>query len=543
MDGMSVVGDLFGAGKMFLPQVIKSARVMKKAVAHLIPFMEEERKKSNQQEQQYNGTVLLATVKGDVHDIGKNIVGVVLGCNNYKVVDMGVMVPCDKILEAAIEHKADVIGLSGLITPSLDEMVHVAKEMERRKFKTPLLIGGATTSKLHTAVKIDRNYSNPVVHCLDASKAVVVVSSLLDPKARDDFAEEIAEEYEELRESWNPGDRVFLSLEQARQKRPVIDWKNEPHPTVPTFLGTKVYDEYDLKEISDFIDWNPFFSVWNLRGTYPTRNYPRIFEDPVVGKEARKTFEDAQKMLEEIISGKLLIARATLAFYPAASRGDDILLYSDEHRKSVCETLHTLRQQLKTDNASSHFAMSDFVAPEESGVKDYVGMFAVSAGFGSEELMNKYKQQHDDYSAIMVAAIADRLAEAFAELLHCKVRKELWGYAKEEKLDLKDILKVKYTGIRPAPGYPTQPDHTEKKTMWKLMQVEEKTRIRLTESMAMTPAASVCGLYFASPKASYFSLGNVTKQQVEDYASRKKISLQEAERALSSHLAYDPDRN
>eukprot|EP01091_Cochliopodium_minus_P017900 TRINITY_DN7133_c1_g1_i1.p1 TRINITY_DN7133_c1_g1~~TRINITY_DN7133_c1_g1_i1.p1 ORF type:complete len:1255 (-),score=436.58 TRINITY_DN7133_c1_g1_i1:1-3765(-) len=539
MDGMGVVGNLFGEGKMFLPQVIKSARVMKKAVAYLVPFMEEERKRSNQQEQQFQGTVLLATVKGDVHDIGKNIVGVVLGCNNYRVIDMGVMVPCDKILSAAIENQVDVIGLSGLITPSLDEMVFVAKEMERRKMKFPLLIGGATTSKLHTAVKIDPHYTNPVVHCLDASKAVVVVNQLLDPKSRDDFAEDIAEEYSELLESWNPGNRVYLSLEQARSNKLVIDFKNEPKPTKPSFLGVKVFKNFDLKKIREFIDWNPFFQVWNLRGTYPNRNFPKIFNDNAVGVEAKKTFDDANQMIDLLISKNLIEARAVIGFFNANSNDqDDILLY-DEKKEKVIETLHTLRQQAKLDNSNKYMALSDFIAPTSSGVDDYIGLFAASTGFGVEELVNNYKKENDDYSAIMVAAVADRLAEAFAELLHSMVRKELWGYSKEENLSLEDILKVKYTGIRPAPGYPTQPDHTEKLTMWKLLDTEKSTDIKLTESMAMFPAASVSGLYFASPHSSYFSLGNVTQEQILDYSKRKNISLEVAEKILNSHLSYN----
>uniref|UniRef100_A0A669CQF3 Methionine synthase n=1 Tax=Oreochromis niloticus TaxID=8128 RepID=A0A669CQF3_ORENI len=498
MNGMKAVGDLFGAGKMFLPQVIKSARVMKKAVSYLIPFMEKERQEimaasgSSDETDPYQGTIVLATVKGDVHDIGKNIVGVVLGCNNFRVIDLGVMVPCDQILRAAVTQKADVIGLSGLITPSLDEMIYVAKEMERLGMTTPLLIGGATTSKVHTAVKIAPRYSCPVIHVLDASRSVVVCSQLLDETAKEEYFEELKEEYEEIRQEHYDSlkDRRYLSLSQAREKALKIDWHSLPKPVCPQFLGTRVFDLYDLNSLLDFIDWKPFFDVWQLRGKYPNRGYPKIFNDKTVG------------------TGSVRCCVFVL--------------------------------QVEKDGSSSepYLCVSDFVAPVDSGVADYIGLFAVGV-FGAEELSQQFQAQGDDYNSIMVKALADRLAEAFAEELHARVRKELWGYSTDEALHTLDLHRVRYKGIRPAAGYPSQPDHTEKTIMWSLANIQEKTGIGLTESLAMTPAASVSGLYFSNPQASYFAVGKITKEQVEDYASRKEMNVEEVERWLAPILGYD----
>ncbi|KAI5103526.1 methionine synthase [Silurus meridionalis] len=553
MNGMKTVGDLFGAGKMFLPQVIKSARVMKKAVAHLIPFMEKEREEMkaalgvSEDLDPYQGTIILATVKGDVHDIGKNIVGVVLGCNNFRVIDLGVMIPCDQILKMAIEKKADIIGLSGLITPSLDEMIFVAKEMERLGMKTPLLIGGATTSKTHTAVKIAPRYTAPVVHVLDASRSVVVCSQLLDECANEDFFEEITEEYEDIRQDHYDSlkDRRYMSLEQARKKCLHIDWLSQPPPDQPQFLGTRVFDAYNLRKLVDFIDWKPFFDVWQLRGKYPNRGYPKIFNDKTVGEEARRVFDDALKLLNRLIDCKDLQARGVVGFWRAQSHGDDILVYPDDVTPTLSNhtaTFFGLRQQAEKDSASSepYLCLADFVAPLESGVRDYIGLFAVAV-FGAEKLSQGFVQQGDDYSSIMVKALADRLAEAFAEELHARVRKEFWGYSEEEDLLASDLHKLRYSGIRPAPGYPSQPDHTEKHTMWRLAQIQEKTGIGLTESLAMTPAAAVSGLYFSNPKSTYFAVGKITKEQVEDYARRKEISVSEAEKWLAPVLAYDTD--
>lgn len=547
MKGMNVVGDLFGSGKMFLPQVIKSARVMKRAVAHLIPFMDAEKEAAAEAageevatERQYAGTVVLATVKGDVHDIGKNIVAVVLGCNNYRVVDLGVMTPCKRILDTALEEHADVIGLSGLITPSLDEMIHVADEMTRRGFSLPLLIGGATTSKLHTAVKIAPRYRHAAMHVLDASRAVNVVAQLLDEELHEDFAEDVAEQYEDIREEYAASLREhrYLSLQQAREQRPRLSHSGVRRPS---FLGTRVV-EYSLEQLVPYIDWTPFFSVWQLRGRYPNRGYPRIFEDATVGEQARQLFDEAQAMLQEMVQAKQLQARGVVAFYPAASDGDDVRIFAadDEERAGpAVATFHGLRQQSERPGQAS-MCLSDFVAPQ-SGPADYVGLFAVSAGFGVEELEAVHVAQHDDYSVIMLKALADRLAEALAELLHRDVRRELWAYAPEEQLDSGDLLKVKYQGIRPAPGYPLQPDHTEKRTMWALADVEQATGIVLTESLAMFPAASVSGLYFAHPESQYFAVGKVCRDQVEDYAARKACAVEEVERWLRPNLAYDPD--
>ncbi|MGH0130665.1 UNVERIFIED_CONTAM: hypothetical protein FKN15_003164 [Acipenser sinensis] len=477
MNGMKVVGDLFGAGKMFLPQ------------------------------DPYQGTVVLATVKGDVHDIGKNIVAVVMGCNNFRVIDLGVMTPCDKILRAAVENKADFIGLSGLITPSLDEMIHVAKEMERLGMKTPLLIGGATTSRTHTAVKIAPRYSCPVVHVLDASRSVVVCSQLLDENVREEYFEEITEEYEDIRQDHYDTlkDRRFWSLEQARGKGLHIDWLSHPKPVRPTFVGSRVFDDYDLHKLVDYIDWKPFFDVWQLRGKYPNRGYPKIFKDKTVGEEAKNVFKDAQKLLNTLIDNKKIQAKGLVGFWPAQSVGDDIHVYAEDVMPRSGEPVakfYGLRQQVEKDSSSTdpYYCLSDFVAPLQSGVPDYIGLFAVAC-FGAEELSKEFEKHYDDYNSIMVKALADRLAEAFAEELHHRVRRELWGYDCREQLEASDMHKVRYEGIRPAPGYPSQPDHTEKLSMWNLAGIEEKTGIQLTESLAMTPAAAVSGLYFSSPKS------------------------------------------
>ncbi|XP_068920588.1 methionine synthase isoform X1 [Petaurus breviceps papuanus] len=553
MNGMKVVGDLFGAGKMFLPQVIKSARVMKKAVGYLIPFMEKEREEQRalsgnvEEEDPYQGTIVLATVKGDVHDIGKNIVGVVLGCNNFRVIDLGVMTPCDKILKAAIDNKADIIGLSGLITPSLDEMIFVAKEMERLDIKIPLLIGGATTSKTHTAVKIAPRYSAPVIHVLDASKSVVVCSQLLDDNVKDDFFEGIIEEYEDIRQDHYESlkERRYLTLDQARKKGFHIDWFSEPPPVKPKFIGTQVFEDYDLQRLVDYIDWKPFFDVWQLRGKYPNRGFPKIFNDKTVGEEAKKVYEDAQNMLKVLISQKKLQARGIVGFWPAQSVQDDIHLYAEDAMPQSAEPIakfHGLRQQAEKDSASAdpYYCLSDFIAPLESGVCDYLGLFAVAC-FGVDELSKTYEEQCDIYSSIMAKALGDRLAEAFAEELHERVRKELWAYSDNEQLDIADLRKIRYGGIRPAPGYPSQPDHTEKLTMWRLGHIAETTGIELTESLAMAPASAVSGLYFANLKSKYFSVGKISKDQIEDYALRKNMSVDEVERWLGPILGYDTD--
>ncbi|KAK6182786.1 hypothetical protein SNE40_010391 [Patella caerulea] len=543
MDGMSVVGDLFGAGKMFLPQVIKSARVMKKAVAYLIPFMEEERVAKmeaeglDSSEPAWAGTIVLATVKGDVHDIGKNIVGVVLGCNNYRVVDLGVMTPCEKILEKAIELNADFIGLSGLITPSLEEMVHVAKEMERIGLKIPLLIGGATTSRAHTAVKIAPKYSNPTIHVLDASKSVVVCSALLNDSGYDDYIFDIQEEYEEIRQEHYESlkDRKYVKLDKAREKAFKIDWQSEAKPVEPSFLGIKTFENYDISSLVPYIDWKPFFDVWQLKGKYPNRGYPKIFNDKDVGEEAKKVFDEAQDMLKNIINNSSLTTSGVIAFYRANSVGDDIQVYDDNYKQIA--TFHGLRQQAEKDGGT-YECLSDFIAPKDSNIEDYIGLFAVTAGIGVQQMCKEFESKYDDYSIIMVKALADRLAEAFAELMHEKVRQEYWGYASSEKLGAQDLHRIKYQGIRPAPGYPSQPDHTEKQTMWKILDAD-KVGIKLTQSLAMDPAASVSGLYFASPHSSYFSVGKVDKDQIEDYSKRKGMDLNEVEKWLAPYLAYD----
>jgi len=532
MAGMNVVGDLFGSGKMFLPQVVKSARVMKKAVAYLLPFMEEEKKRSGNYQAQ--GKILLATVKGDVHDIGKNIVGVVLGCNNYEVIDLGVMVPCEKILAAARENKPDIIGLSGLITPSLDEMVHVAKEMTREGFDLPLLIGGATTSKAHTAVKIAPSYEPGVVHVLDASRAVGVVGSLVSRTQKQDFVKQVRDDYERVRQSHQDrGAKPLISIIQARANRFMPDWEKTDIPT-PATLGVQTISDQSLVELMPYIDWSPFFHTWELRGRYPT-----IFEDPTVGPKAKELYDDARRLLDEIVRKRQLKAKGVYGFFAAASVGDDIELYLDPSRKAVLTTIHHLRQQSEKPPDQPNLSLSDYVAPKESGRQDYIGAFAVTAGIGLDELCKRFDNDHDDYNSIMAKALADRLAEAFAEFLHKQVREE-WGYGKNERLTNDDLIRERYRGIRPAPGYPACPDHTEKKLLFDLLQVENNTGITLTESFAMLPAAAVSGFYFAHPDAKYFAVGKIGKDQVEDYARRKGMDLRVIERWLSPNLNYEP---
>jgi 5-methyltetrahydrofolate--homocysteine methyltransferase len=531
MDGMNVVGDLFGAGKMFLPQVVKSARVMKKAVAYLQPFMEAEKAASGNRQAQ--GKILMATVKGDVHDIGKNIVGVVLGCNNYEVIDMGVMVAADKILAAAREHNVDIIGLSGLITPSLDEMQHVAREMQREGFTIPLLIGGATTSRVHTAVKIAHHYEPPVIHVLDASRAVPVVGALINPETRGDYALKNQAQQNKDREIYlaNREQKKGLPIEQARANKTPIDWAAS-ELAKPDFLGVKSFDNFPLEQIAPFIDWTPFFNTWELAGSYP-----KILKDEVVGEQATKLFEDAQKLLAQIIKDKSLRARAVFGFFPANSVGDDIELYTDESRSKVMTTLCTLRQQQEKRSGQHNQALSDFIAPKDTGRPDFIGAFAVTAGIGTDELVAKFKADHDDYNAIMTQALADRLAEAFAELMHKKAR-EVFGYGAAENISVEELIKEKYRGIRPAPGYPACPDHTEKRKLFDLLQAEERAGVHLTESFAMYPASSVSGWYFAHPEAKYFAVGKIERDQVEEYAERKGMDMAEAERWLAPNLNY-----
>jgi 5-methyltetrahydrofolate--homocysteine methyltransferase len=533
MAGMSVVGDLFGAGKMFLPQVVKSARVMKKAVAHLTPFMEAEKAAlaAAGQVVKAQGKIVLATVKGDVHDIGKNIVGVVLACNNYEVIDLGVMVSCEKILERARAENADLIGLSGLITPSLDEMVHVAREMERQGFRLPLLIGGATTSRAHTAIKIAPHYSQPVVHVLDASRAVPVTTSLLSEDGKAAFVAEHCAAYEALRQAHAAPRPKLLPLDQARVRRTPITWRIEDIPT-PAFTGLRVLSDFPLADLRPFIDWTPFFHTWGLKGVYP-----RILSEGEQGKEATKLFADAQTLLDQIIAQKQLTARGVYGFFPAAAVGDDVELYTGETRATVLERLHFLRQQ--TESSQPNRSLADFIAPKETGLPDHIGAFAVTTGHGLQALCDSFRARHDDYSAILAEALADRLAEAFAEALHKRVRDE-WSYGREESLTIDDLLHEKYRGIRPAPGYPACPDHTEKATLWRLLNAEANTGMKITESYAMWPGSSVSGLYFAHPESRYFSLGKIDRDQVADYAQRKAMTVAEVERWLGPNLNYDP---
>lgn len=537
MDGMNVVGDLFGSGKMFLPQVVKSARVMKKAVAYLTPFIEAEKLRTGNTESSSKGKILMATVKGDVHDIGKNIVGVVLGCNNYDIIDMGVMVPAEKILKTAREENVNIIGLSGLITPSLDEMVHVAKEMERQGFKIPLMIGGATTSKTHTAVKIEPQYkSGQVVHVLDASRSVAVASSLLSKEGtvKEDFINNIKNEYEQVRvlRGNRKSAKRYLTLKEARKNKKVIDWSNYTPPQ-PSFLGLKTFDNYDLNELKQYIDWTPFFQAWELHGKYPA-----ILTDEIVGKEAVKLYADAQKMLDTLITEGWLKARAVIGFWEANSVEDDINL-STLNPESPTLTLHHLRQQNQKAPGLPNFCLSDNIAPQTSGKTDYLGAFAVTAGIGIEEHVARFEKDHDDYNAILLKALADRLAEAFAERMHERVRKEFWAYNQNESLDNQQLIEEEYQGIRPAPGYPACPDHTEKALLWQLLEPDKNAGISITESFAMYPTAAVSGWYFSHPDAQYFGLGQISKDQIEDYAERKGMGLEEAERWLASVLNYD----
>ena len=535
MKGMSVVGDLFGAGKMFLPQVVKSARVMKKSVAYLMPFMEEEKKRTGNKQAQ--GKVLLATVKGDVHDIGKNIVGVVLACNNYEVIDLGVMISSEKILAAAKELGVDVIGLSGLITPSLDEMVHVAKEMEREGFKLPLLIGGATTSKAHTAVKIAQHYSNATVHVLDASRAVGVVGALLSENQRDEFIANNKLEHERARtahEKKRPS-KPLLSIIEARKRAFKSDWKTIDIAT-PAFTGIKVIDDLPLKEIREYIDWSPFFHAWEIRGRYPA-----LLDDPELGPRCRELFNDAQKLLDRLINKPLIHGKAVYGFFPAASLGDDITLYTDESRTKVLTVLHTLRQQMDKPEDQPNYALADFIGPVDSGRKDYFGAFALTTGLGVDEIAREFEKDHDDYNSILTKALADRLAEASAEWLHRQAR-IAWGFGKDENLSNEDLIKEAYRGIRPAPGYPACPDHTEKRLLFDLLNAEKNAQVFLTENFAMNPASSVSGFYFGHPEAKYFGVGMIDRDQVEDYAARKALDVPTLEKWLAPNLSYDPDK-
>jgi len=539
MDGMNVVGDLFGAGKMFLPQVVKSARVMKQAVAYLMPFMEKEKTELGLIDQPAAGKILLATVKGDVHDIGKNIVGVVLQCNNYEVIDLGVMVPSQVILETAREKQVDIIGLSGLITPSLDEMCHVASEMEREGFDLPLLIGGATTSRVHTAVKISPNYQrSQAIYVTDASRAVGVVAGLMSQEERPKRIAAVRAEYKQMAESYARGqsEKARSPIAQARANALKLDWADYTPPK-PSYFGPRVFKDYDLATLARYIDWTPFFQAWELKGAYP-----RILQDDKYGEAARHLFDDAQAMLKQIIEENWLTANAVVGFWPANADGDDIALFADEGRNIPLATFHTLRQQMVRSGGKPNIALADFIAPKETGLADYVGGFAVTTGIGEEDVARRFERANDDYSKIMVKALADRLAEAFAEALHQTVRRELWGYAPDEALSNEELIAENYTGIRPAPGYPAQPDHTEKRTLFKLLDAENKIGVKLTESCAMWPAAAVSGLYFANPGARYFGVGKIGRDQVADYAARKGWTIEEAERWLAPILDYDPKR-
>jgi 5-methyltetrahydrofolate--homocysteine methyltransferase len=540
MDGMNVVGDLFGAGKMFLPQVVKSARVMKKAVAYLLPYIEAEKAEplpGQAAKKDTNGTIIMATVKGDVHDIGKNIVGVVLQCNNFEVIDLGVMVPAQKILDAAKEHDADIIGLSGLITPSLDEMVNFAVEMERQGLEIPLLIGGATTSRAHTAVKVSPRRSGPVVWVKDASRSVPVAAALLDDKQRPALLEATEKDYASLRERHSQkSERPMLTLEKARANRTPIEWDGYTPPVPAQGLGVREFLDYDLAELRDYIDWQPFFNAWEMKGRFPD-----ILNNPVSGETARKLYDDAQEMLDTLIKEKWLTANGVIGFFPANAVGDDIEVYTDETRTEVKTTLHNLRQQGEHRDGIPNRSLGDFVAPKESGLRDYVGAFAVTTGLGSADKIVAFKAANDDYSAILLESLADRLAEAFAERMHQRVRKEFWGYQPDEQLDNEALIGEKYRGIRPAPGYPACPEHTEKATLWELMDVKQRTGIELTESMAMWPGAAVSGWYFSHPQSQYFVVGRMAQDQVADYAKRKGWTLAEAERWLGPNLGYNPE--
>src|SRR5450432_3563425 len=542
MAGMNIVGDLFGDGKMFLPQVVKSARVMKQAVAYLMPFMEEEKARNLAKGivgdgRSSAGKIVLATVKGDVHDIGKNIVGIVLQCNNFEVIDLGVMVPATRIIETAKAEGADIIGLSGLITPSLDEMSFLAGELERQGMSVPLLIGGATTSRVHTAVKIDPNYRRgPVVHVNDASRAVGVASSLLSPERREAYATEVRADYAKISAAHfrAQADKKRLKLADARANAMTIDFAKTP-PKKPTFFGIKTFRDYDLAELADYIDWTPFFQTWELTGRYPA-----ILDDPKVGEVARSLYADARKMLDLIVKENWFKAQATIGFWPANSDGDDIVVYADDSREQKIATFHTLRQQLEKREGRFNTALSDFIAPVASGVPDYIGSFVVTAGLGEDAVADRFKNANDDYSSILVKALADRLAEAFAERLHARVRREFWAYAPDEALSPDDLILEKYQGIRPAPGYPAQPDHTEKATLFSLLDAEAKIGVALTESFAMWPGSSVSGLYLAHPDAYYFGVAKVERDQVEDYAARKGMAVREVERWLGPVLNYVP---
>jgi 5-methyltetrahydrofolate--homocysteine methyltransferase len=531
MDGMNVVGDLFGSGKMFLPQVVKSARVMKRAVAHLVPFIEKEKDGVSRT----NGRVVIATVKGDVHDIGKNIVGVVLQCNNFEVIDLGVMVPCDRILDTAVREKADFVGLSGLITPSLDEMVHVAGEMQRRNFKVPLLIGGATTSPAHTSVKIAPKYEFPVVYVKDASRSVGVCQALVTATQRDAFVAKVNADHVRRREQ-HAGKRLKapeLSLVQARANRRRIEW-SAPKAQVPRVPGIQRFDDYPLTELLGYIDWMPFFNAWEFAGKFPD-----VLADPVVGEAASSLYADARSMLKKLIAEKWLKVRAVVGLFPANAVGDDVEIYTDNSRSRVAQTLCFLRQQKGKPEGQFHECLADFVAPKASGVADWMGAFAVTAGIGIEEHIARFERSHDDYSSIMLKALADRLAEASAEHFHERVRRELWGYASRETLTNEQLIHEEYRGIRPAPGYPACPDHTEKAKLWQLLDTEKNTGIRLTESFAMYPTAAVSGWYFGHPDSKYFAVGKIDRDQVEDYAKRKGMTVAEVERWLSPNLGYE----
>jgi 5-methyltetrahydrofolate--homocysteine methyltransferase len=533
MDGMNVVGDLFGSGKMFLPQVVKSARVMKKAVEYLLPYIEEDKASG---EQTSAGRVVLATVKGDVHDIGKNIVGVVLQCNGYHVVDLGVMMPTKDILDAALEHNADIVGLSGLITPSLDEMVYTAQEMQRQGFTVPLLVGGATTSKVHTAVKLAPEYDQPVMHVTDAGRAVGVCSKLMNAAERVGYIEAVNEEYAELRESRAAklDNRKPFPLAEARANKAVQSWDGYT-PTTPK-LGLHVFESYDIAELTERIDWTPFFMTWQMKGKYPD-----LLDDSAQGEAARKLFDDAQAMLARIMDEKLLSPKAVIGFWPASSVGDDVELYTDDTRSQVLESVHFLRQQIKR-RENPDYCLADFVAPKGSGVADYMGGFVVTAGKEVIEHATAFKAEHDDYHAILIEALGDRLAEAFAERMHERVRKEFWGYVPDENLSNEELIKVQYQGIRPAPGYPACPDHSEKRILFDLLKAEDNAGVHLTESFAMNPGSSVSGFYFAHPESTYFGVGKINRDQVEDYAERKGLSVAEVEKLLAPNLGYEPGK-